>query len=465
MANQAFDREIIHPLERPLADDIDQAQSQIDRSLRDLLRRLFSDAAGTIYSGFVANGLLVAPSSPAAMSVVVTAGLGFQDLPADVPSSIGGVVGLDDLSPYKPLVLSADQTIAIDASPAPGQNRIDIIEVKTDRRAENPSTRDILNPGTGLFVPGSVNKTLAFDLLGRNARVVSPANSTTGIGYKVGVAAVAGSEVAPATTAGYLKLCEIHVIGGVTTITAGALTDFRSSLSAITSALASLLATAHTWSALQTFSAGIKASNTTAARAIVALAGTATEPAQPAGTALVGVGDAAGPGVSGVGGPTAGPGVSGVGGASSGPGMSGVGGAPNGAGYTGTGTGTGPGVLGTGGAGGGNGLEGVGVGAGRGVTGTSAGANAAVEGTGSAVASSAGVAGTGKIGLRGVGVDGTAQALRVSATSGTLGSHIWFENSVTDPSSGIGAGSAAMYFDGTNLKLKIGAVVYTITMV
>src|SRR5574337_192482 len=138
------------------------------------------------------------------MSVLLKAGIGFLDAPSDVPTSVGGIVGADDLSPYKPLPLNADMAIAIDAAPSAGNERIDIIEVKQDRRVENPLSRDVLNTGTGLFVPTLVNKTLAFSLDGRNGRVVSPSNSTTGVGYKVGVAAAVGTALAPATTSGYV---------------------------------------------------------------------------------------------------------------------------------------------------------------------------------------------------------------------------------------------------------------------
>lgn len=226
MANFPFDRTITRPLERPISADLDQGLSQTDRAIRDTLRRMFQ-IAGTPQSGFLDTSFLVAQNSPTGMSVLITPGVGFQDATGDLPTGIDGVTGVDDLSPYKPLPLNATMTIAIDAAPGAGQERYDIIEVKVDRRAENPLSRDVLNTGTGLFVPTSVNKTLAFSLDGRSGRVVSPSNSTTGIGYKVGTAAAVGTAVVPSTSPGYVPLCTIYVGPSVTSILNANITDRR----------------------------------------------------------------------------------------------------------------------------------------------------------------------------------------------------------------------------------------------
>lgn len=264
MADQTHDRVVIRPRERPLSDDLDRDSSQLDRTVRDLVRAIMSVPGAGVLSGFFADSFLVGPHVAPNMSVIVSPGLGYIDAPGDVPSAIGGVLGLDDLSPYKPLVIIGAQTIAVDASPVAGQNRIDVLEVKVDRRLENPSSRDVLDnnplsPTYLQFVPGLINKTLSFVLDGRSARVVTPAASTTGIGYKVGAAAPAGTEVAPATTAGYVKIAEIHVVGGVTTILAGAITDTRLLLPTGASLAAAFVAQVHTWLATQTFVAQIVA--------------------------------------------------------------------------------------------------------------------------------------------------------------------------------------------------------------
>lgn len=225
MANQPFDREVINVRERPLSSDLDFAFSYGDQALREALRRelsvrnSISDPTSTPQSGFFGTGFFVKPNSPAAMSVFVSQGLGFLDDPADAPSAIGGIVGVNDLSPYKPLSLTTDELINVPASD-PGNPRIDIVEVKADRRLMDPTTRDILNPGTGVFGGASVNKTLAFNQNGR-----SSVNGSGSINYKTGTPA--GVPVAPATTAGYTKIAEIDVPAASTTIIGSRIRDLR----------------------------------------------------------------------------------------------------------------------------------------------------------------------------------------------------------------------------------------------
>jgi hypothetical protein len=223
MADNPFSREIWNVRERPLSTDLNYAQTFSDRSLRDFIRALLAPTPSTVVTGFLNRSFKVIESGPS-MNVVIQPGLGFIDAAGDVPSTIGGVTGLDDPASLKPLPLSAAQTIAIDAAHAT-LDRIDIIEVFYDRRAQDPTSRDILNPATGVFAPGLVNKVLAWYLDGRTGRVVTPADSTTGIGYKVGVAA--GSPSAPPTTSGYVKIAEIYVTAAHTSIVTGDITDTR----------------------------------------------------------------------------------------------------------------------------------------------------------------------------------------------------------------------------------------------
>lgn len=225
MADNAWDRSIINALERPLSSDINALQSQEDRSLRDLLARLLgsrvsgsSDVAANPQSGFLGEGFKVRPPVAPGLSVRLAAGLGFQYLPADVPTSIGGVVGVNDLSSYKPLPLLAEASIAgIPAGPAAGQDRYDIVEVRMNRVAGNPLSRNVLDPLTGIFVPTLVNKTLSFTLDGSTGQVTSPSNSTAAISYKVGVPVATGvfnPANIPATTPGYVRVAVIFSKNG-----------------------------------------------------------------------------------------------------------------------------------------------------------------------------------------------------------------------------------------------------------
>jgi hypothetical protein len=215
----AFDREVINPRERPASSDINALQSLRDQTLREVLRYQHmlhnpapADAgAGNPQSGFYGDGLRVSAYGGGSLTVLIPAGLGMIYDAGSVLASIGGVARVDDLSPYYPAFLSAPMLVALDAAPSSGQERYDIIEVTLDRRLENADSRDVLNTSTGVFEPTSVLKTLAYDLLGRSGRVVSPALSTTGIGYKVGTPAAVGAAVVPATTAGYTRIAILYV--------------------------------------------------------------------------------------------------------------------------------------------------------------------------------------------------------------------------------------------------------------
>jgi len=131
MAGNSWDREIINTRERPLSSDINALQSQLDRTLRDVLMKMFvgrasatSDISDTPNSGFIGDSLKCRPSNPVGNSLKVAAGLGFMYSPGDTPAAIGGLSGLDDLSFYKPLPLLADANlVGLPAGPGAGQDR------------------------------------------------------------------------------------------------------------------------------------------------------------------------------------------------------------------------------------------------------------------------------------------------------------------------------------------------------
>jgi len=232
MADNPFDRTAINVREKPLSTDINQLQSQMDRTLRFMLQEIFrprtgltDERAGAPVTGFLGNGYGVRENSPAGLSVVVPAGVGFLDIPSDTPSAIGGVAGIDDLNRYKPMALLQDATIAVPA-PDPTNPRIDIIEATINRRLENPNTRDVLNPVTGAFVPSTVNKTLAWNVGSSiDNTTITPANSTAALSYKQGIANA--TPTAPSVSAGYVKVAEILVGAGVTTIGQDVIQDYR----------------------------------------------------------------------------------------------------------------------------------------------------------------------------------------------------------------------------------------------
>lgn len=248
MANNPFDRTPWYPLERPLADDLNQGPSQDDRALRYVLERLYArrtsaaDPTALITAGFLADGLRVVAGG--GMSVNLTPGLGFLDNTAGIATAIGGVVGLDDRTAFAPALLSAVQAIAIDPAPGADLARKDAIFVKVDRRLENNTSRDLLDVASGTFVPTLKLKTLSYDLLGRNSRVDCSGGNvvgTTGIVYKVGptfayVDPGTGSvpdcflttyNADPVTDSGYVKIATINVATGTAAIVENLIADWR----------------------------------------------------------------------------------------------------------------------------------------------------------------------------------------------------------------------------------------------
>ena len=231
--NNPFDRMNIGLRERPLSSDLNRMQSQLDRTIREVCRAMLSGRASNTSSaqqsraGFLGTGFRVVPSNPAAMSVQVSAGQGFLYDAVDLVSDIGAtdLEGVDDLSPYKPATLMAPITFAVPAAPAAPNSRIDIIEVKVDRRLENALTRRQLDVATKTYLDHSFFKTLAFVLDGRTGIVTTPANSTAGLSYKIGTAANPGT--VPTTTTGYVKIAQIHVNNTTVTITPSEIGDWR----------------------------------------------------------------------------------------------------------------------------------------------------------------------------------------------------------------------------------------------
>lgn len=232
MADKPFDRQIINPRERPVSGDPNQQATYSDLALRALLSELYAvrdptSASGASLgpqTGFIGDGYRVKPSSPTSMVVKVSAGLGFYDAAANTASDIDSAYNVDDLHRYKPMVLTADESITL-AAADPTNPRIDIIEVAIDRRATDSASVDVLDTTTGVFGAVSRNKTLTWAHDGRQGTVAAASASTTGIGVKTGTPA--GSPTAPTVTAGYRKIAEVRVAAATTTIAENAIRDVR----------------------------------------------------------------------------------------------------------------------------------------------------------------------------------------------------------------------------------------------
>lgn len=242
MANKPFDTTIIRPLERPLSSDLDAAQSQIYRTIREVTSRTYSHTnfvssvgyyATSRRFGFIGQGLRVYQSAnPATMTLTLRSGVGFRSgTPA---SDIDGVVGLNDLSDYTPVMLTDAVTVTVPTAPAAGLARRDIVQIRINRAVTDTTSRWLLNPTTQVFAPTNIGKTLTYDL-GSTVTVVNPGDpvGVNPIEYVVGTDAPYAapddflSISPPATSAGYLSIAVINVAGGVTSIDNDVIVDKR----------------------------------------------------------------------------------------------------------------------------------------------------------------------------------------------------------------------------------------------
>lgn len=233
--NNPFDQTVINLQEKQVSSDFNVGESQIYQALRLFMLQSFlgrslttSDAPAVPVSGFLGESLKVRPTNPASGQIVVKAGLGQFYNASDEPTGIGGVIGVNDLAPNKPLVLNTDQTITVPTAPSGSQARYDLVEVTYNRFLTDATSRLVFNAGTGVFAPQNVNKTLSFSMDGSVGIVQAPANSTTAIGYKQGiVASSVGAAVIPTVTAGYIPVGVILVNGSTATFDYDVMQDLR----------------------------------------------------------------------------------------------------------------------------------------------------------------------------------------------------------------------------------------------
>jgi hypothetical protein len=223
MADKQFDRVVFNPRERPLSTDHNQMQSQLIRTINGTASWLLSDRSslGTELPAFrtAFMGVSFFPYALGGMTITLAGGTGRMYDPTLTASNIGGIGGINDADDIYPLYLSSAQALSVPAADATNP-RIDIIEVKVDRRLENPLTRDVFDPALEVFNPTLLNKTLTYDMLTRIST-----NGSAAINYKTGTPA--GSPTAPAVTAGYVKIAEVYVGAGVTTIRQIDVADYR----------------------------------------------------------------------------------------------------------------------------------------------------------------------------------------------------------------------------------------------
>lgn len=184
--------------EEYVSEDHNDAQSLHEQYLYDyILRRLLGDPASAVFFGDDCNVV-----EDAGMNVEISVGRGFQYVSGETDA---------DEPKFKPVVVAAAQSITVTA--ADGANpRIDIVCIKAARDDASAESRYVMAVGGSISTQSVYKRDIAsFDY-----------------SYVAGVAA--GSPVAPATPAGYVKIAEIYVGAGVAAITQANITDYRTGL-------------------------------------------------------------------------------------------------------------------------------------------------------------------------------------------------------------------------------------------
>lgn len=228
MSAKPFDREIVNNLERPISADINQIGTYADQEIRHVLWNLFATRSSlssdvainqplALSAAFIGAGFKVRGST-SALQITLDAGLGFLNDNASA-TGVSSITGVDDVEKIKPLTLTATETITVPSADVTNP-RIDIVEVKFDRRLTDSTFRDILTPSTGLFTQTSVSKTLTYN---QNNR--SSVGGSGSINYKSGTPAAGPS--APSADAGYVTIAQVYVPANATAIGPTGVMDLR----------------------------------------------------------------------------------------------------------------------------------------------------------------------------------------------------------------------------------------------
>lgn len=179
-----------------ISEDFNRLQSRLERGIID---RIIYEIIQRQTDGFFQDSFKVLRTT--ATQMTVTAGLGFQ---------------VDDDGDYnpviKPLVRDANATVDIN-TPDAGNPRIDIISVKHNREDAEEESRAFKDEFTDVV---------------SNQDVVVATDWKADILYTAGTPA--GSPVAPATPAGYIKIAELYVSASTGVADQAAITDSRSPL-------------------------------------------------------------------------------------------------------------------------------------------------------------------------------------------------------------------------------------------
>lgn len=235
-----FDVRIVNSLERPTINDFNLGQAAARTSVQKLaeltldMPNIYNSEHG---SGFYGNGFQVVPYS--GMTVTVSPGMGFAYYRYGTPQyNVGGVAGVDVFATAgtTPLVMNEPgREIELTAAPAVGMARLDVIAVKRAPIAElsDYTTTDTFNPTAQVFAPSNKPKTLTWVLNDADVQTLAPGQTATApFVYIPGVEFADSptnfySVTPPEVPPGYDCLAVLNVSGGITTITADRIRDYR----------------------------------------------------------------------------------------------------------------------------------------------------------------------------------------------------------------------------------------------
>lgn len=232
MADKAFDRNLIVVRERPLSSDVNALASALHRGQLTLASQLLAyfhqnhhDPLSMLRNmGFIGQGFQPWVDTFGDGFFKLKAGFGLQ-INATTHASIGGALRASDVGIWK---LLATDGITISGMPAADtlDTRVDLLEVRYNIATLDPSSRDVLDPITGAFLPGLVDKTASYFTEAAGAMTVNGAGA---LNLKTGV--LAPNPVAPAVSSGYMPIAQIlRPAGSGTTITEDLVCDVRDML-------------------------------------------------------------------------------------------------------------------------------------------------------------------------------------------------------------------------------------------
>lgn len=208
MADKPFDRTIINVRERPSSSDVNGGISALQRGVITWLAEHFmrrpenqfdpAAAAMSFQDGFFGQAYMPFVDAGA---FKLKPGFAIQ-FSATQQTSLNGASRVDDLSSFK--LLATEGMTLTPPMADPFQARVDLLEVRFNHAIGDPSSRDIMDPVTGAFLPNLVNKTVSHLTESGNITI----NGAGVLNWKTGTPG--DGDNCPALSAGYLPVAQVY---------------------------------------------------------------------------------------------------------------------------------------------------------------------------------------------------------------------------------------------------------------